>query len=503
VARRAVSANAGEIELVDRRSRYGKVFQQPDGKFRAVSSITPQHWDDQGAWVEVDDTPVSVDGGKTWTTVSTPYILAWNAETLTLTYQSKKGGDVSVRLAALNGVPFSAKPSAATFSGQDLVLTVAPQLDIRLRVRTHGVEIYKILNGPLAPTAITWEVVEGDLSNIIFDPLSTSGLDNLNRSLARQTADGLNRVRRIELLHDKSVEDLVSNPGKKTYTVTETFTGRTQFIDPNTMARSFVSEVEYPVEIDMSVTIIADLDDGSSSTVPVWSPAVTSIRSGNAYATTTFGAWRFQTVAVPQGATINSATLTYNQTTHGGSATLTLAGNNVDSAASWASGSANSAATMAATTATASNVTSGANGTKVTTITSIIQEIVNRAGWASNNHIRVGHSAIASGTGYIYAEDYSAAGTAQATLDITFTAAATGDFSRSGSIAARPGGSMGPRMRRALVQQYPDSPVTPVELTQSASRADSGLAAGRGTGRCSCGETSRSRSPIRLLFRLS
>lgn len=58
-------------------------------------------------------------------------------------------------------------------------------------------------------------------------------------------------------------------------------------------------------------------------------------------------------------------------------------------------------------------------------------------------------------------------GSSQLGVAILAASAATSDFSRSGSIAARPAGSMGPRMRRALVQRYPDSPVTPVELTQS------------------------------------
>jgi hypothetical protein len=68
-----------------------------------------------------------------------------------------------------------------------------------------------------------------------------------------------------------------------------------------------------------------------------------------------------------------------------------------------------------------------------------------------------------SWTGAPAATNWAAIGAA---LKSTPAAAAAAD-GRDASVAARPGGSMGPRMRRALVQRFPDSPVTPVELTQS------------------------------------
>lgn len=422
MARNVVTPRAGEIELPERRTRHSKVFQKPDGGFRVTSRVRPQHWDDNGTWVEVDETPKSVDG-RNWTTSSTPYVLNWDSETLTLSYQSRKGGDVVVRLTELDGAPLSGKPSAAVKEGQDIVCTVAPQLEIRLRVRSHGVEIYKILRGPAAPRRLTWEVIEGDLTNIRFDPMNTSGVDNLDKSQARKQTGAFNRQRTIEISHNKTPDNFVSNPGKKTYSVTEEFTGRTRFVDPTTRARSWVAEVEYPVEIDVTVneSTVAAADDGRGhATYDYWRQNFVHTIG---YGTTYCCGIRFQTVDVPQGATINSATLTLNITNRSGTQNSTFSGQAVDDAPAWANLSANSPFTMAKTTANTVWATPATTGIKNIDVTSIIQEIINRPGWTNNADIRIGTTDISAMTAsYFIAEGYEAAGTAEPDLTIDYTA---------------------------------------------------------------------------------
>jgi hypothetical protein len=77
--------------------------------------------------------------------------------------------------------PGSAVTAAPVTEGRSVRVMVVPDLEIELRVRPHGVEIFKILHSAAAPTALTWEVVEGDVSNIRFDPMSTAGRDNLQK----------------------------------------------------------------------------------------------------------------------------------------------------------------------------------------------------------------------------------------------------------------------------------------------------------------------------------
>lgn len=435
---RKVVVGQDEVELVALRSRNCKTFRKPDGSFRAIARAAPLHWDDQGSWVEVDHTPVTQDG-RVFSTASTPYVLSWDAQTCTLTYSSKRGGDVRVRLAALDGVPVSGPFPAATVVGQSVKVLVAPQLQIELRIRTHGVELYKILLGPLAPKSLTWEVTEGGRANINFDPMTTTGRDNMSRTnRSRPDADILVR-RGIEMTHQKSATVVVD--GKNVYTVTETFTGKTRFIDPQTRARSWIDEAEYPIEIDVSITenIGANDDDGYGQNFPYWvSGSGITTKSGKN------GAFRFQTVNVPNAATINSAVLTIRVTGSSGSQTSTMAGENVDSAPAWANHTANAPQNMAATTAT-TTVNVLAAGLRTIDVKTACQEIVNRAGWVANNHMRFGWTVTTGMTSsYMYIEEYEAAGTDEAQLDIDYTAggasytitAAQGSYSLSGQAVA-------------------------------------------------------------------
>jgi len=396
----------------------------PDGRYRAISHLRPLHWADGGQWVEIDDTPTSTDGGKTWTTPSTPYNLAWDSETLTLSYESKRGGDVSVRLVALDGAVVPGKIGPPTVDGQSLRAFVAPELEIELRVRPYGVEIFKILYGPTAPRSFTWEVVEGETSNIAINLMETRGRDNLLLTEARKLASGLNARRAVELTHVRSEDDLLVNSGKTTYSVIESFTGKTQVIDPETRARTWVDEVEWPVAIDVTITetIVANDDDGTGGAAN-WS--ANFIRTGMAYSTDSHGGFRFQTVNIPQGQILDSAILTINVTFSGGGSgeSGTVAGHAVDNAPVWVNYGAYTPKTMPATTATVS-YPRPAVGLRTIDVKTICQEIVNRAGWAANNSMRLGFTDVTGmASSYFYAEDYNAASPSPPQLEIIYTGA--------------------------------------------------------------------------------
>ena len=256
---------------------------------------------------------------------------------------------------------------------------------------------------------------------IKVDLMSTRGKDNLLRLVDRKAEFNIQRP--IEMLHEMG---RVKTDGvTRTYTVTETFTGRTRFVDSTTMARAWVADVAYPVEIDVTVneSVGTTADDGYGREYSYWrtNKVVSKRLTGGGK----YSGWRFTTVDVPNAATITSATLTVNVTSKNATGTGTIKGQATDSAGSWADFSANSPGTMSGTTATTSYSVPASTGSQAIDVTTIVQEIVNRAGWAANNDIRIGFtdvSTFGAVNQYVYFEDYAAAGTAQATLDIVYTA---------------------------------------------------------------------------------
>ena len=134
---------------------------------------------------------------------------------------------------------------------------------------------------------------------------------------------------------------------------------------------------------------------------------------------------RWSSVAVPQGATITSATLTYTKNAGGspadiaGTPTCRVTAVASDSAAQWSS-SIRPSNTSKTTAYTDHTGTSG-SGTASINVTSIVQEVVNRAGWASGNAMAfnlVGTSALAGNMRGLY--DSSTAN--PPTLEVVYTA---------------------------------------------------------------------------------
>lgn len=173
----------------------------------------------------------------------------------------------------------------------------------------------------------------------------------------------------------------------------------------------------------VQVKITDTADDGYEGSI--FGLSASDVAAGYGAFETEIAFFRFLNVTVPKGATIDSATLSLNITVVNGTPNTTLYGVDEDNAAAFADpGNMPSAATR--TTASADPDPAG-TGTKVITITTIVQEIVDRAGWASGNSMAfVADNNAGSGDNYWFAEDYEDAGTAEATLDITYTVPAVG-----------------------------------------------------------------------------
>lgn len=131
---------------------------------------------------------------------------------------------------------------------------------------------------------------------------------------------------------------------------------------------------------------------------------------------------RFQSVAVPQSATIVSATLTLNITSVNGSPETTVYGVDVDDAAAWA---APGNLPGNATTTTESSPGPTATGSQQIDVTAIVQEIVGRGGWTSGNDMAfvvLNDKALSGQDHTWFAEDLNDAGGNEARLDIDYTA---------------------------------------------------------------------------------
>ncbi len=120
--------------------------------------------------------------------------------------------------------------------------------------------------------------------------------------------------------------------------------------------------------------------------------------------------WRFQTLPINNGDTVNSATLEPVQTTTGGAtATATLYAEDVDDAGTFTTAANNISGRTRTTASTALTNADwpGDNNRASWDVASIVQEIVDRGGWASNNDIAFLAIGTNTTNSYLGFEDYN------------------------------------------------------------------------------------------------
>ena len=142
----------------------------------------------------------------------------------------------------------------------------------------------------------------------------------------------------------------------------------------------------------------------------------------NANSATGYFGVRFNNVTIPQGATINTATMDLYFTSGSfDDPDVTIYGEDVDDAATFTT-AASSISSRAATTATASwDAASVGTGVKTSPdFASVVQEIVNRAGWASGNDMVIIFKGDDAST-LMRVRAYEAGGGDYATIDIDYT----------------------------------------------------------------------------------
>ena len=171
-----------------------------------------------------------------------------------------------------------------------------------------------------------------------------------------------------------------------------------------------------------SATITASSDDARevSGTVTLNTATITFQTN------TTYGGLRFTNLTIPQGSTINTATLTV--TVSSGTfddPNLTIRANDIDDATTFTttgSDISGRTTTTAATTWAASSIGVGAKTSP--SIVTIIQEIIDRPGWASGNNLALILKSNNSDPFRYNAYDNGSAD--YATLDIDYTATSGG-----------------------------------------------------------------------------
>ena len=134
---------------------------------------------------------------------------------------------------------------------------------------------------------------------------------------------------------------------------------------------------------------------------------------------------RFQNLAIPQGATISSASIEFTIKTQDATATsLTVYGQNTNSASQFGSSNYDiSGRTKTTASVSWPSLPNPAVNSKLTTpeIKTVVQEIVNRAGWASGNNMAF----ILTGSGTRNAFSYDDTPTKAAVLRVTYQTNAT------------------------------------------------------------------------------
>ena len=131
-------------------------------------------------------------------------------------------------------------------------------------------------------------------------------------------------------------------------------------------------------------------------------------------------ALRFLSVAIPQGAIIDSAVLTVWVRGGDGNALTTIYGNDVDDAVSPTSIAELDALALTTASLNQTWAYAGADWYSSSSLVDVIQEIIDRGSWAENNDLQL-IIANNSSTYYVRLQDYAANASQAAKLDIEYT----------------------------------------------------------------------------------
>jgi hypothetical protein len=403
-----------EIETL--RTVNSKTFDMGAGVFTAIHAICPIHWQDiDGTWQEIDTT---LD--ETGSPNSTQYDITISASGIG--YSDKISGDsVTVSLTAIGDTPASQfNIGTPAISGNTATWSdVVPGVDIYLEAMPAGARFHAIIKSATAPTSFTVQYTQpASLTSTVVD-MTANGTD----------AAGLT----CQVTASESTPTTNAD-GQTVTSVTYTFSGNVRVVNPTSRNASWQPTPTYPVDIDPTVTaaIAADANDGFEYMYgSKWYSSLSADKFGcNSGTDATYGqnpGWRWA-LAVPQGATISSATLSIYAVSHstGFYQHATIYGVAADNAAAW--GSSNRPSQQTKTAHNATVIFHNASGAQTVTVTNIVQDVVSRSGWVNGNFISLfGIPTNVEGiTNFADYHGYHGTPADLATLSVTYTGGSSG-----------------------------------------------------------------------------
>ncbi len=410
------------IEIVKKRTENSKTFDMGKGKKKLIHLFGAIHYkhkysDRNELWKEID---LTIEEKKNLFVVeNAPYNLEIFKDSIGLSYTSRRGGNIIFRLKKIGGTDV-----------KDLSLNISPRinknrlywdnvvedLDIYIDLRPLSCEFYKVLKSANAPKDWEWECVEDKVVFFKVNSKQITGEDKENRI--------------VKVISTKSKVNLEKYKDKKYYLLHEKFEEKTVKIkDKRTRIKEWIDKVEYPVLIDADITelIVANNDDGYGTGYNHgWDWNNTEIKGGyRSTDYTMFPGLRFQGLAIAKEAEITNALLKVQlKNIFWADPTFRVYGDDVDDAGVFSNGDLPQNITK--TDAFASWVPAAPYEWKTIDVKTIIQELVNRALWASGNDIRLAmfhQEAPISEQATFY--DYAKSQADAAYLEIDFVAATT------------------------------------------------------------------------------
>jgi len=405
-------------ELAEYRTLRSKVFDLGGNQRKLIQKLGRVHFRDDDTQLKDIETDTEVEEG-TGDIIARrlPYRFRLRKQGIGFDYESREGGIVRVALlrTGTNVIDQNATFVFTRNANRIVFSNVDTDLDIIFHITRGGIKTYRVLKSSSAPRSFRWAVEYDEQGQGKVDT-SIRGVDNLD-GIARPGID-----RREVNVSVVNGDPVLQQSGRWRYIANETWTGETKFIDPVTRIASWVNDALYPVAIDPDITenIGATADDGYERNTVDWNSGTNFCDFGK-YSIYRHPGWRFQTVAVANAATISLANLIIRATSSTGTGGRgVLYGYDTDNAA--ALSFTVRPTVMTKTTASLSIAYDATSGLRTYDVTSIVQEIVNRAGWASGNNMTIFGIGTSGAYNRTRFEDYSAAGTDEAQLEITFPA---------------------------------------------------------------------------------
>ena len=399
-------------ELLDKRTASSKTFDLGNGQQMLRVGHSPLHYVKDGNLVDIDTTPQPAANGL-FEVTEAPYRLNLDPSRPAYLYTNGTGKWVEAELVEIDGVLVKSAP-ALIAGGLLKWAEIALDTDLVISPLRRGCQTLAFLHSARAPRKWRWRV-RGDASLL----LPASGKD----------ADG------------KILEIVSSTEGEF---LNITWTGRATSMRALRQlgAAAWTTEVLYPVTVDPTINEVigANADDvysywlNNGATFQLFTAGATREIVGRTGGNRIFyGGARFQTVNVPQGATVDSATLTIQVTTLTGTPNINVYGDDVDDAAAWATPGSRVKAITKTTAST--NVTAPGTGAEAINVQTIVQELVSRAGWTANNDMRFGFfNAATGGSHTLRFAALEHATETEAHLDITYTVAGQPAVKRMGGV---------------------------------------------------------------------